>query len=92
VTVRLFLRELRGVWPGAQPLLDPRALDAAAHLRLFSGQRSPAAGLAHVSRLAAAAGLDPRDLETALVRLDLVHRRGYPGCAGGTICRALAPA
>jgi hypothetical protein len=92
VTVRLFLRELRGVWPGAQPPLDPRALDAAAHLRLFSAQRSPADGVARAARLAAAAGLDVRDLETALVRLDLVHRRGYPGCAGGTSCRTLAPA
>ena len=29
VTIELFLRELRGVWPGAQPPLDQRA--AAAH-------------------------------------------------------------
>ena len=25
VTAQLFLRELRGVWPGAQPPADPRA-------------------------------------------------------------------
>ncbi len=30
VTVRLFLRELRGVWPGAGPPLDERAAAAAA--------------------------------------------------------------
>jgi hypothetical protein len=35
VTVGLFLRELRGVWPGAQPPLDPRAVSAALHLGLL---------------------------------------------------------
>ena len=28
-TVRIFLRELRGVWPGARPPVDERAVDAA---------------------------------------------------------------
>ena len=34
VAIQLFLRELRGVWPGAQPPLDPRAEYAACHLGL----------------------------------------------------------
>lgn len=37
VTIQLFLRELRGVWPGPQPPLDPRAEYAARHLGLTSG-------------------------------------------------------
>ena len=34
VTVGLFLRELRGVWPGAEPPVDDRAAHAARHLGL----------------------------------------------------------
>lgn len=89
VTVRLFLRELRGVWPGAAPPADPRALEAATHLGLAVNPADPVAGL---DRLAHEAGLDLRDLESALVRLHLDHRRGYPGCGGGAACRALAAA
>ncbi len=33
-TVRIFLRELRDVWPGAQPPLDERALRDARHLKI----------------------------------------------------------
>jgi hypothetical protein len=33
-TVRIFLRELRDVWPGAQPPLDERALRGARHLKI----------------------------------------------------------
>jgi hypothetical protein len=35
-TVRIFLRELRGIWPGADPPLDERALSAATHLGLVA--------------------------------------------------------
>jgi hypothetical protein len=38
VTIRLFLRELRGVWPGADPPLDERTLAAAHHLELLGGR------------------------------------------------------
>lgn len=82
VTVRLFLRELRGVWPGAQPPLDERAGAAAEHLGL-------AADLRRLGRLAVAAGVDVRDLETALVRCAHAHRRGFVGCPGGSACRAV---
>ena len=88
VTVRLFLRELRGVWPGAEPPLDERAAAAAAHLGLLgagaAGPQLPALG-----RLAKAAGLDLRDLESALVRLSLAHRRVMPSCPAGQACTAL---
>jgi len=77
VTVRLFLRELRGVWPGADPPLDERAAAAAGHLGLAG--------------LAAACGLDVRDLESGLVRLDLAHGRAMGRCPGGQACTALRP-
>jgi endonuclease III len=77
VTVRAFLRELRGVWPGAHPPLDTRSATAALHLKL------PAGSHALVS-LAAAAQLDFRDLEAGLVRLCLCH--DLRGCPGGEEC------
>lgn len=80
VTTELFLRELRGVWPGARPPLDPRAAWAARHLGLADAE------LASVATLAAAAGLDVRDLESGLVRLALAHRRAREPCPGGSRC------
>jgi hypothetical protein len=85
VTVQLFLRELRGVWPGADPPLDERARAAAHHLGLPAA-RSDGAVLAG---LAVAGGLDVRDLEAGLVRLDLAHGRAVSGCPGGQSCTAL---
>jgi hypothetical protein len=86
VTIQLFLRELRGVWPGAQPQLDARAEYAARHLDL-TGPDLPA-----VAQLAAAAHTDLRDLESGLVRLTFAHhRRGMDRCPGGSRCAALAP-
>ena len=85
VTVRLFLRELRGVWPGAGPPLDERAAAAARHLGLLAA-RSDGARLAG---LAMACGLDVRDLEAGLVRLDLAHGRAMAGCPGSHACTAL---
>src|SRR5262249_1682620 len=69
VTVRLFLRDLRGVWPGAQPPLDERAAAAARHLGLLSS----GSVLSDLADLANTAGLDLRDLESGLVRLALGH-------------------
>ena len=83
VTIRLFLRELRGVWPGASPPLDERAAAAARHLGLLS-TRSGVTGLAG---LAGACGLDVR----GLVRLDLAHGRAMARCPGGQACTALQP-
>ncbi len=89
VTVQLFLRELRGVWPGAQPPLDPRAAFGARHLGFLSTEQAPAP-LPQVARLAAAAGLDIRDLESGLVRLALAHRRARSPCPGGDQCGVLS--
>lgn len=86
-TVRIFLRELRDVWPGAQPPLDERAARACRHLeialpRRLSEQIDALRDVARVARL------DVRDLEAALVRLALAHR-GMRTCPGGTRCRKL---
>jgi hypothetical protein len=89
-TVRIFLRELRGVWPGAQPPVDERALRAARHLRF----PVPAPGGGEVEALRAIAQpatLDVRDLETALIRLSLGHRN-MSTCPGGSHCRVAAAA
>jgi endonuclease III len=77
VTVHAFLRELRGVWPGAAVPLDERAARAARHLGLPSR-------LDALSSFAPAARLDVRDLEAALVRLSLCHE--LTTCPGGEEC------
>jgi len=86
VTVRVFLRELRGLWPGAEPPVDGRALAGAEHLGLAApkgeGRAEPAA---YLRRLAGDAGLDVRDLEAALIRLELAHARRRD-CPGGADC------
>lgn len=85
VTVQLFLRELRGVWPAANPPLDERAAWAARHLGL-TGRATPS--ITRVRDAADAAQVDPRDIEAALVRCALAHRC-RKGCPGGTRCAAL---
>lgn len=73
VTVRVFLRELRGVWPGAGPLLDQRAAIAAAHLG-FTKTKRPMT-IQELANLAREADIDVRDLESALVRVGLRRAR-----------------
>ena len=87
MTIRLFLRELRGVWPGADPPLDERAAAAARHLGLASARP----GVTGLAGLAAASGLDVRDLESGLVRLELAHHRAMARCPGGQACTVLQP-
>lgn len=82
VTVAVFLRELRGVWPGIDPPLDDRAAQAARHLGLATG-RDP---LPRVRAVAERERLDLRDLEAALVRLFLAHHRDFQRCPGGPRC------
>lgn len=77
VTVGTFLRELRGVWPGAEVPLDRRAALAAHHIALPSD-------LHGLSSLAAVAHLDFRDLEAGLARLALCHDSAH--CPGGEEC------
>src|SRR5450759_1456285 len=88
VTVRLFLRELRDVWRGADPPLDPRALWAAQPLHLRPPKR---ARLAWLRRQAEGGGVDPRDLEAALGRASLLHGRRHTACPGGGACQLLTP-
>lgn len=93
VTVALFLRELRGVLDAAQPPLDPRAREAALHLGILASA-SPRGELSALRALAHRAGVDPRDLEAALIRLALAHgrTRAIASCPGGRQCVALARA
>jgi len=88
VTVGVFLRELRGVWPLAAPALDARAEACVRHLGLLGARTGDP--LDRVRSLSAAAGIDPRDLEGALVRTALAHRGGLGGCPGGRGCSVLA--
>jgi hypothetical protein len=74
---RTFLRELRGVWRGAEVQLDPRSAVGARHVAIPSH-------LDELSALAAAAHLDVRDLEAGLARLALTHDTSH--CPGGEEC------
>ncbi len=87
-TVRIFLRELRDVWPGARPPLDERALRAARHLKIPMPRRR-AEQVDVLRAVAHGAHLDVRDLEAALVRLTLAHR-DMRTCPGSARCRKLA--
>jgi hypothetical protein len=89
VTIQLFLRELRGVWPGARPPLDPRAALGARHLGLFPGEDPAGHGIHRLRQLAAESGLDRRDLESGLVRLVLAHHHRMASCHGGRTCHVL---
>lgn len=77
VTARAFLRELRGVWPGADMALDQRAVAAAEHIQLPAGSRA-------LMSCARFARLDLRDLEAGLIRLTLAH--DLAGCPGAEEC------
>jgi hypothetical protein len=89
VTIQLFLRELRGVWPGAQPPLDQRAAYGGRHLGLLGPDQAPL-DVPHLARLAAECHTDRRDLESGLVRLTLAHHRGRAApCPGGYLCAPL---
>lgn len=86
VTVALFLRELRGLWPAARPALDRRAAQAARHLGLLRREGDPLGQLELIGRLS---GCDPRDVEAALVRVALGHAKAR-SCPGGRACVMLA--
>ena len=89
VTIQLFLREMRGVWPRADPPLDQRAGLGARHLDLFHpGSEHPS--LSGLVQLAVECCLDIRDLESELVRLALAHHGRTGSCPGGQTCVVLA--
>lgn len=87
VTVSLFLRELRGVWPGVDPPLGGRAAEAADHVGLLRAGDQP---LERLRAIATHAGLDLRDVEASLVRLWLAHHRQFQRCTGGSRCDELS--
>ncbi len=69
VTVNIFLRELRTVWPKARPELAPPALLAAGRLGLVGARKNPLAALEKIWLEHALENRDFCDLEAALVRL-----------------------
>jgi hypothetical protein len=71
VTVNIFLRELRTVWPKARPPLSPLALLASRHLGLVGAGEEPLAAWSEHP----VEGSDFCDFEAALVRLGKDYRR-----------------
>ena len=82
-TVNIFLRELRGIWPQADPGLSPLAQAAAEHAGLLPRGLNPGEALRELQRHwqgEPVPGRDFADLEAALVRLglELRHRSRKP--------------
>jgi endonuclease III len=69
VTVTIFLRELRSVWPKARPALSPPALLASGHLELIVPGMEPLAALESLWSRYPETGRDFSDFEASLVRL-----------------------
>lgn len=88
VTVNIFLRELRGVWPKARPALSPLARLAAGHLGLIRGKGDPLAILEERWRAERVEGLDFGDFEAALVRLgkDYCKKGRHGDCPFRALC------
>lgn len=82
-TVGIFLRQLRGIWEKAEPVLSPLAFRAAAELGFLRRDAvDPQRALARLQRLWAAGGQPAfrfADFESALVREGLRLRRQRPG-------------
>lgn len=78
LTARTFLRELRGTWTGADLPIDPLAARAASHVGLVKSATSFDG--VELERRAAAASIDVRDLEAALVRIAFAHHRSFEMC------------
>ena len=95
VTVRLFLRELRGVWPGAGPPLDERAAAAARHLGLAERQargdgpgragRGVRAGRARPGKRAGPAGSGARPGDDPLPGRPGLHGAAAAGAARSVV-------
>jgi len=79
VTANIFLRELRGIWPKADPLLSDPAVLAARHLNLLpSSLANPERMLAALKTRWEKAGMPAHtfiDCEAALVRIGLHYCR-----------------
>lgn len=88
VTVNIFLRELRTVWPKARPALSPLALLAARHLGLLGKIKDPLASLERLWSKYPVAGKDFCDFEAALVRLgkDYCKKNRHDACPFRDVC------
>jgi endonuclease III len=93
VTVQIFLRELRGIWPKAQPALSPLSLLAAKDLALIStddrgADPSAVDPLVSLWKGAGVRGKSFSDFESALVRLgrDYCRRQGKQNCPMREFC------
>lgn len=93
VTVQIFLRELRGIWPKAQPGLSPLSILAARDLALTSTEggredRATVDRLHVLWRRAGAEGKTFSDFESALVRLgrDYCRRQRKQDCPMREFC------
>jgi endonuclease III len=93
VTVNIFLRELRSVWPKARPPLSPPALLASQHLSLVGPGEEPLVVLESLWSKHPVAGSDFCDFEAALVRLgkDLCRKGRHDACPFRNICERRIP-
>jgi hypothetical protein len=89
VTVSIFLRELRTVWPKARPALSPLALLASGHLGLLGGGEEPLVVLERLWSKHPVEGRDFCDFEAALVRLskDYCRKGRHDACPFRHICK-----
>ena len=88
VTVNIFLRELRTVWPKARPDLSPLALLASRHLGLVGAGEESLGALERLWSKHSVAGKDFCDFEAALVRLgkDYCKKGRHGACPFRDIC------
>lgn len=93
VTANIFLREMRAVWPKADPAISPLALLAARDLGLAKGKADPLDALRKAWAAEKARGYDFGDFETALVRLgkDYCRKPRVTNCPMREICPRLRP-
>ena len=91
VTVNIFLRELRGIWPKADPLPSDLALLAARNLGLVRSQ-DRAQALAELKGALPETGPDFADFESALVRLakGWCRKGRHKGCPMEGLCPSSA--
>lgn len=98
VTVQIFLRELRGIWPKARPAVSPLAVLASAHLRLTDARagRTAASQVQALKTCWTESGVTPHtfsDFESSLVRLGRDYCRGkrWETCPLRDYCRGGQP-
>ncbi|MBE0568876.1 MAG: hypothetical protein IH577_04295 [Deltaproteobacteria bacterium] len=94
VTANIFLREMRSVWPKADPAVSPLAMLAAQDLGIAQGKGNPLDALRKAWAAEKARGYDFTDFEAALVRLgkDYCRKHRVTDCPMRGICPRLRPA